>query len=160
MSLRFQSNPATLTAGQPNPSVPFSLAADQTVSPGDYKVNVTGTSGSITQKLSFTVKVVQYLVVAQANLFNPSSLTVKLPTGIPGMNEVNQVTVYWLNLDSITRFDPEVHNVIISSLNVHSPDIPPGPTFGIYSYSFTTAGTYHYICVYHGSMDATITVTA
>jgi plastocyanin len=125
------------------------LAADQTVAPGDYNVNVVGTSGSLTENLSFKVTVVKYLVIAQGNSFSPSTLTVN--TGS---------MVYWLNLDSPGGQDPEVHNVIITSLNVHSSDLSPIPNSGAFSYTFSAAGTYSYFCSYHAGMKATITVTA
>jgi plastocyanin len=138
-----------LTIGSPTPTVLFALAADQTVAPGDYNVKVAGTSGSLTENLSFTVTVAKYLVIAQGNSFSPSTLTVT--TGS---------TVYWLNLDSPGGQDPEVHNVIITSLNFHSSDISPVPNSGSVKYTFSTAGTYSYFCAYHAGMNGKVTVTA
>jgi plastocyanin len=127
----------------------FALAADQNIAPGNYNVKVVGTTGSLTENGSFTVMVAKYLVIAQGNSFSPSTLSVT--TGS---------TVYWLNLDSPNGQDPEVHNVIITTLNFHSSDISPIPSSGSVSYTFSTAGTYSYFCAYHGGMNGKITVTA
>ena len=58
-------------------------------------------------------------------------------------------TVTWSNSDSI------IHDVIFG--NVTSPDIQPG---GSWSYTFRTAGTYHYFCGYHSWMVGTVVVQA
>jgi len=129
--------------------VAVALAADQTVAPGNYNVKIAGSSGSLTENLSFQVLVVKYLVIAQANSFSPSTLTVGAGA-----------TVYWLNMDNPGGQDPEIHNVIISSLNVHSSDLPPIPNSGAFSYTFSTAGTYSFFCSYHPGMTGTITVSA
>jgi len=149
LTLKLQNNVATITIGSPSqPFVGFSLVADKSLAPGKYTVNVVGTSGSVTQNLAFSVNVVQYLVVAQGNHFGPQSLTVP-----------NGATVYWLNLDSPSQ-DPEVHNIVFATPNVHSPDIGPAPTYGTFSYTFTSAGSFSYQCVYHPGMTGTVTVTA
>lgn len=56
-------------------------------------------------------------------------------------------TVTWSNSDSI------IHNVVFR--NVTSPDISPGASW---SYTFKTAGTYHYYCIYHQWMVGTVVV--
>lgn len=74
--------------------------------------------------------------------FAPSALTVKAGT-----------TVTWTNQDS------EAHTVTSRDTGgaLHSAPLNPGQT---YSYTFTTPGTYDYLCTIHPFMTATVTVTA
>lgn len=60
-------------------------------------------------------------------------------------------TVTWTNDDSVT------HTVTADSgTGPNSGDITPG---GSYSYTFTTAGIYHYHCTIHTEMTGVVTVT-
>jgi plastocyanin len=78
--------------------------------------------------------------VAIANFaFSPATLTVTAGT-----------TVTWTNRDT------DAHTVTTPSGPLHSPAMPTGATF---SYTFTRAGTYHYLCTIHPFMTATVTVT-
>lgn len=61
-------------------------------------------------------------------------------------------TVTWTNQDS------EAHTVTSRGTEspLHSAALSPGQT---YSYTFTTPGTYTYMCTIHPFMTATVTVT-
>jgi len=85
------------------------------------------------------------------------------PSGAPGYSpdKITLVvgannTVTWTNNDS-------AHHTVTSSsvpsgaTSFNSGDLAPGAT---YSYTFTTPGTYTYICNYHTWMTATVTVVA
>lgn len=68
--------------------------------------------------------------------FSPASLTVRVGT-----------TVTWTNTDSAA------HNVRGGPL--HSPKLNHGAS---YSYTFTKAGTYHYVCTFHPWMKGAVIV--
>lgn len=71
--------------------------------------------------------------------FSPANLTVRAGT-----------TVTWTNTD------PVAHNVTSSGSGpLHSPTLNKGAS---YSYTFTKAGTYRYVCTFHNWMHGTVTV--
>ena len=77
--------------------------------------------------------------VSIANMtFNPASITVKAGT-----------KVTWTNNDVMT------HTVTADDASFNSGDISSG---GIFSFTFSTVGTFNYHCSIHPSMTATITV--
>jgi amicyanin len=71
--------------------------------------------------------------------FNPATLTV--PVG---------ATVTWTNQDE------EPHTVAAKDGSFHSPGLD---THGSYSFTFTAAGTYEYVCSIHPFMTGTVVVT-
>ncbi|MDG6900613.1 MAG: cupredoxin domain-containing protein [Nitrososphaerota archaeon] len=74
--------------------------------------------------------------------FTPNSITVVI-----GVNN----TVTWTNNDN------SPHTVTADGGSFDSGNLAPGATF---SFTFTTAGTYKYHCVYHPWMTATVVVRA
>ncbi|MBV8927680.1 MAG: cupredoxin family copper-binding protein [Mycobacteriaceae bacterium] len=71
--------------------------------------------------------------------FDPATLTV--PVG---------ATVTWTNQDE------EPHTVVAKDGSFHSPGMD---THGTYSFTFTNAGTYDYVCSIHPFMTGTVVVT-
>jgi amicyanin len=71
--------------------------------------------------------------------FNPATLTVPVGT-----------TVTWTNQDE------EPHTLAAKDGSFHSPGID---THGTYSFTFSTAGSYDYICSIHPFMTGTVVVT-
>jgi plastocyanin len=71
--------------------------------------------------------------------FNPSILTVKVGT-----------TVTWTNKD------PDTHDVTSDPRGLFSQQLPGSG--GTFSYTFTTAGTYNYVCTLHTGMSGSIVV--
>jgi len=73
--------------------------------------------------------------------FSPADMTVKAGT-----------TVTWTNNDVVS------HTVVESDgqTGPASSTLTPGNT---YSFTFNTAGTYHYHCTIHPTMTGTITIT-
>jgi len=71
--------------------------------------------------------------------FNPATLTVPVGT-----------TVTWTNQDE------EPHTVAAKDGSFHSPGMD---THATYSFTFTTAGSYDYICSIHPFMTGTVVVT-
>jgi len=71
--------------------------------------------------------------------FAPATLTVKAGT-----------TVTWTNKDE------EPHTVAASDGSFHSPGMGTGATF---THTFSTAGTFDYVCSIHPSMHGTVVVT-
>jgi plastocyanin len=127
--------------------VGLNLAADKNVAPGDYTITMEGASGNYTSKVSFTVRVAQYLVFASGGQFSPANLTVKVGS-----------TVYWLNFED--QGGPEsTYDVVFDALKVQSPTLNGG-VYDSFSYTFTTAGTYSYYCsVQAVTITGTIVVT-
>jgi len=72
--------------------------------------------------------------------FSPSTVTVKAGS-----------TVVWTNDDSIQ------HDITFDGGGITSNAMNHNDTF---SHTFTTAGTYHYICSIHPFMHGTVIVTA
>jgi plastocyanin len=72
--------------------------------------------------------------------YNPDNITVVI-----GVNN----TVIWTNNDN------EPHTVTASDGSFDSGNMNPGATF---TYTFTTPGTYTYICTYHPWMHGYVTV--
>jgi plastocyanin len=72
--------------------------------------------------------------------FAPATLTVPVGT-----------SVTWTNLDG------EPHTVAANDGSFHSPGLDTNATF---SFTFTTAGTFDYICSVHPFMHGTVVVTA
>lgn len=77
-------------------------------------------------------------VFIQGMAFNPSTITVAANT-----------TITWTNKDAVT------HTVTSNPALFDSGSIGKN---GIYSYTFTTAGTYSYYCKVHPTMTASVTV--
>ena len=71
--------------------------------------------------------------------FNPATLTVPVGT-----------TVTWTNQDE------EPHTIAAKDGSFHSPGMD---THGTYSFTFTTPGSYDYICSIHPFMTGTVVVT-
>jgi amicyanin len=71
--------------------------------------------------------------------FNPATLTVPVGT-----------TVSWTNQDE------EPHTIAAKDGSFHSPGMD---THGTYSFTFTTPGSYDYICSIHPFMTGTVVVT-
>jgi amicyanin len=71
--------------------------------------------------------------------FNPATLTVPVGT-----------TVTWTNQDE------EPHTLAAKDGSFHSPGVD---THGTYSFTFTTPGSYDYICSIHPFMTGTVVVT-
>jgi plastocyanin len=81
-----------------------------------------------------------YVVEIKDNAFSPASLTVSAGS-----------TVTWKNED------PYAHTVTMQGTNgFDSGSLDTGKTF---TETFTTPGTYNYVCSIHPSMTGTITVT-
>jgi len=101
---------------------------------GDAGTETTTTSASTTTGGN------QYQVVMESFAFTPAELTV--PVG---------ATVTWTNLHGAN------HNVVADDGTFESSLFGTGET---YSFTFTEAGEYPYICTIHPSMQGTIIVTA
>jgi plastocyanin len=78
-------------------------------------------------------------VTIQNFAFNPATITVKVGTAVT-----------WTNKDADT------HTVSSPDGPLHSPTLQTGAVF---TYTFTTPGSYHYLCTIHPFMTATVTVT-
>lgn len=125
-------------AGFPS-GVELQLTAAPDMTPGTYPVMIQGSSGTESVNYTFMVQVVKYLVTFAYNRFSPGNLNVTVGS-----------TVYWMNIST----DPNGYSdVVFKTISVQSSGLFPcalseyGPSAcGVYSYTFTTAGTYPYIC--------------
>ncbi len=133
-------------------NVTFTLVASTSAQPGNYTMQVQGMSGANMQTVSFTVRVVQYLVFMMNGAFSPQKLNIT--TGS---------TVFWMDLDGPgsacgpSGYGP--HNVVFDTLP--AADSPSMKLYSVYSYTFTTPGSYFYYSSLDTDhlMNGTITVT-
>lgn len=134
-------------------NVQLQLTAASDMAPGNYPVTIEASSGTESVNYTFTVQVVKYMVTFAFNRFSPSNLNVTAGS-----------TVYWMNIST----DPNGYSdVVFKEINVQSSGLFPcalseyGPNAcGVYSYTFTTPGTYSYVCnVMPFCGGGTITVT-
>src|SRR5581483_6489736 len=95
---------------------------------------ITGTSAGLT----FAQEADPNVIPMQNRQFTVPEITV--PAG---------TTLTWVNLDG------EEHDVISDDSSVLSPIIEPGQSW---SFTFTTPGTFHYICDLHANMEGTVIV--
>ena len=79
-----------------------------------------------------------YDVSMQNSKFTPATITVAVNS-----------TVKWTNNDSYN------HNVKSNDGTFQSPTLAGGAT---YTHTFTTAGTYNYVCTFHSGMTGTVVV--
>jgi plastocyanin len=137
----------------------FTLAAADNATPGNYNINVTAAYASSSQVLSFTVRVVSYLITIDDDAFSPDNLTV--PAGS---------TVYWINTE-LEVGGNDIHDVTSNpqplghwgpeglSGPLSSPVLEPNPQFDSWSFTFTTAGRYNYYDDFTIDLGGTIFVT-
>ncbi len=128
--------------------IPTKLKADPGLPPGNYSVTVeTGSSTVPARNQTFTVRVVQMLVIMQDLAFHPQNITVAKGT-----------RVTWLNLDStIGCCDPGNHDVSFTSgANATSPILK---RYDSWSYAFGADGVVEYYCTIHPFMKGTVTVS-
>ena len=136
-----------VSAGPPT-SVELQVATAQGITPGNYPVTIEGSSGTLSVNYSFTVQVVKYLITAQYGIFSPNNLNVTAGS-----------TVFWINISTDKAAD---YNVVFNTINVQSNALNPCPSCDVFSYTFTTPGTYSYVSNSLGlqaGMKGTITVT-
>jgi plastocyanin len=137
-------------AGFPS-TVELQLTAAPNMAPGNYPVTIEGSSGTASVNYTFTVQVVQYLVLLNFNTFRPGNLNVTVGS-----------TVFWINISG----DPNAqYDIIFNTIKVQSPVLDPCPSnrpngCTVFSYTFTTAGNYSYFCNVYSGMKGTITVTS
>jgi amicyanin len=96
---------------------------------------MTGTPGSAPAPAPAAANAVRI----ESFVFAPATLTVKVGT-----------TVTWVN------HDEEPHTVAAKDGSFHSPGMGTG---GTYSFTFSTAGTFDYVCTIHPFMHGTVVVT-
>jgi plastocyanin len=134
-------------------NVTLNLAASASATPGNDTIKIQGVSGANSQTASFTLRVVQYRVVMLHSAYSPAQLTVTAGS-----------TVFWQNLDGPAVGCGQTtgtghHSVVFTTLpGANSSAIVQ---FGIYSYTFTTPGSYFYYSSIDSDhlMNGTITVT-
>lgn len=124
--------PATVPAATTVPGV--TTVAGVTTVPG-------AGSGATTTVLGGATSVAPAQVAIDIANFQFSPAEVTIPVG---------TTVVWTNSDSAQ------HSVLANDGTFSSAPLGPGATF---SFTFSEPGTYDYICGFHTSMSATITVT-
>ena len=127
-------------------SVMLTITTAANLAPGTYHLTIDGIAGSSNLTSSFSFTVVPYIVFINNQSFTPANYTV--PMG---------ATVMWMNLEGIiSQYDPGDHNVAFqtgitaSSTTLHQ--------YNTYSYTFTQAGTFTYICTIHPFMKGAIIV--
>ena len=101
--------------------------------------------GTLSVNYSLAVRVVQYIVIANYEAFNPRTLNVKVGS-----------TVFWLNLDS---GNDATYTLTFDKIGVQSPVLNPAPNYDSFSHTFTTPGIYPYHCTCQVLINGTIIVT-
>jgi plastocyanin len=141
-----------VSAGFPS-SIELQLTAAPSTAAGNYPVTIEASSGTESVNYSLVIQVVKYLVTTQYGEFSPRNLNVTVGS-----------IVYWMNIST----DPNGYSDVAFKTNgVTSPGLFPcelaeyGPTAcGVWSHTFTTAGTYSYVCnALPACGGGTITVT-
>jgi plastocyanin len=141
-----------VSAGFPS-GLELQLTAAPGTAPGSYPVTIEASSGTESINYSLVIQVVKYLVTTQYGQFSPGKLNVTVGS-----------TVYWMNIST----DPNGYSDVVFKANgLTSPGLFPcavqqyGPTAcGIWSHTFTAAGTYSYVCnALPACGGGTITVT-
>ena len=132
------------------------LTATATAPVGNNTITINGVSGANSQSVTFTLRVVQYRVVMVHSTFSP-----------PVMNITVGETVYWQNLDGPAAgcgggqsTGSGAHSVVFTTIpGANSSTLKQ---FGIYSYTFTTAGSFFYYSALDTDhlMNGTINVAA
>jgi len=137
------SNMAQLQPSVINSNVTLDLTASSSAAVGNDTITINGASGTDSQSVSFTLRVVQDRVVIVHNIFTPAKLNVTVGS-----------TVYWQNLDGPLASGcgestgSGVHSVVFTTIpGANSSTITQ---FGVYSYTFTTPGSYFY----YSSLDS------
>lgn len=113
---------------------------------GTANVTVTITSGATTHVATATILV---------NAPVPGGVTVTTPNlsfAPATVNVAVGATVTW-------QFSGNTHNVTFGGLTPPGGNIPDQPAGSSQSRTFTTAGTYGYVCTRHGGMTGTVVVT-
>ncbi len=129
-------------------SIPAVIKAGPSIAPGNYQVTVEVSSAAFpTENKTFTVGVVQMLVVMQDVAFHSQNITVSKGT-----------TVTWINLDStIGCCDPGNHDVsFLSGGNATSPILKK---YDSWSHTFGVEGIVEYYCTIHPWMKGQVAVT-
>jgi plastocyanin len=148
------SSPVELPADK-NLNVTLNIVASPSATLSNDTITVQGVSGPTTRTASFTLRVVQYHVVMVQNTFIPATMNVSLGS-----------TVYWQNFDGpaggcgAASSGTGYHSVVFTTIpGANSSTIKQ---FGIYSYTFTTPGSYFYYSSLDSdhSMNGTINVMA
>ena len=103
----------------------------------------------------------QATIVVKAGGASPSGVTVVMPSGVGSSTSLNYQpptvtvvigvnnTVTWVNDDQA------IHTVTATDSSFDSGNILPGGTF---THTFTTPGTYDYLCIYHHWMQGRVVV--
>jgi plastocyanin len=138
--------------GSANSNVTLTVSASKSSTPGNFTIRIQGVSGAYTQTASVTVRVVQNLVFMIQSAFSPVNMNVTVGSA-----------VFWQNLDGpaggcAPSTGSGVHNVVFTTLlGVNSSTMNQ---FDVYSYTFTTAGSYFYYSSLDTDhlMNGTITV--
>jgi plastocyanin len=147
------SSPVQLPASK-TLNVTIILTASQSTALGNDTIQIHGVSGTYSQTASFTLRVVQYRVIMLKGTFLPAV-----------MNVTTGSTVYWQNLDGPAigcngeQIGTGAHSVVFTTIpGANSSTVNQ---FGIYSYKFTTPGSYFYYSSLDTDhvMNGTINVT-
>ncbi len=148
-------SPVALSPSQASLNVTLFIQASANAAVGNGTITVHGVAGPYSQSSSFTLKVVQYRIVMLHNTFIPSKLNVTVGS-----------TIYWQNLDGpaggcgAPSTGSGLHSVVFTTIpGANSSGISQ---FGIYSYTFNTAGSYFYYSSLDSdhAMNGTINVVA
>ncbi len=144
-------SPVTLP-GSTALNVTLTVEASTSAALGNDSITVKGVSGANSQSATFNLRVVQYRVVMENSVFLPPTLNVTVGG-----------TVYWQNLDGPASScggatGPGTHSVVFTTIpGANSSTIGQ---FQVYSYTFTTPGSYFYYSSLNTgeSMNGTINV--
>ena len=134
-------------------SLELVINAASSVTPGLYAFTIDSSSGTFSSSYSFNVQVVKYMVTVNLNTFFPGDLNVTAGSTVD-------------RIDTSTDAADGQYNVVFNTISVTSPVLNPcvidsfGPdACSVFSYTFTTPGTFSYICNIYSGMKGTVNVT-
>jgi plastocyanin len=138
--------PASFTSGNPAVATVDAQGLVTAAAPGTANITAAITDGAVTHSATATILVSAPVpggvTVTTPNLtFSPASVTI--PAG---------GTVTW-------EFSGNTHNVTFSGATPPGGNIPDQPAGSSQSRTFTTAGSYGYVCTRHNGMTGTVVVT-
>lgn len=139
-------SPSSVSLTQGAQSVTLTITVASSIKPGTYDFTIDAVAGATNATSMFAFTVVPHIVFIYDQAYWPANDTVSTGSSI-----------LWMNLEGPLQMDPGIHNVVFQgNLNAASPNLM---RYNVWTYTFTQAGVFNYICTIHPFMHGQVTVT-